>query len=444
MIEYAPYVLGGIAIGTVAGVLPGVGITIFLVLLFPFLLNADPIGVVLLYVSMVSITQFTGSVTGIVFGVPGEVSSLPAVKEGHRLFLQGKGTLALAQTAIGSVVGSLLCVGFVFLIAGELDKYAFFYSTYFQSVILVCVLAVIAFQATNHPVINCALMAIGYGLAMLGVNSLNSVDTITFGITDLLLGIPLFPVIVWLYVFPQILRNWSTHDVKSTNVSSYRFGVWDNARTYIENLGSSLRGTVIGFFFGFVPYLTTIISANLSYSIEVRLQKWRGRYSEQGDLPSLVSSETANNAAALSSLLPLLLIGIPITTSEALLLEIVTAAGHIFYVEDFENLFYTVAVCLVFTNFIGLVLCWPLAHIITFWHRFPLSWIYSAIIAICAGLTVYMGFVYNAVELYVYSSILFAGLGYALRKTDTIPLIFAFIMQDSLENNLTRLIFYML
>lgn len=442
--EYWQFILGGITAGAIAGFLPGIGNVVVLVLLFPFFLNTDPIGLILFYACMSSIGQFTGSVTSTVMGVPGELSSLPAAKEGHRLYLRGQGTLALSQTALGSAFGSLIAIGFVFLISGELDQYAFLYSTWIQSIVLILVLSVIAVHAGNNKLTNCLLIATGYALAMVGVNSLDDTQSITFGIPDLTLGIPLFPVIVCLYVLPQMLRNLDKYKLTINTVVPVNISLLTHITTFISNICSSLRGTVLGFFLGLIPYLTTIVSSNVSYFIETKIRQKKKIYNTNGDVASLTSAETANNSAALSSLLPLLVIGIPITTSEAILLELVNANGFAFAVDNFADLFFIVAVTLVFANLVGVLLSWPLSNLITLWYKIPLTKVYFGVIILCVSIIVFLGVNQNALMLYICSSGVLALAGYCLRRVDTMPLVFAFVMQDAVENNLTRLIFYML
>ena len=111
------YLLGGVLAGTIAGLLPGIGNTLIMILAFPFFLGIDnPLNIIIFYVACLSLSQYTGSITSTVFSVPGEISSLPAVKEGHKLFRKGLGSLSLSGCALGSFFGSLIAVAFVLLI----------------------------------------------------------------------------------------------------------------------------------------------------------------------------------------------------------------------------------------------------------------------------------------------------------------------------------------
>ena len=320
------FLFAGVLAGAFAGFVPGIANTIVMILLFPFFLGIDnPFNIVVFYIALLSIGQYTGSVTSTVFSVPGEMSSLPAVKEGHKLYRRGLGALSLSGCALGSFVGSLLAIGFVIWVGQYLHTFTFLYSTKFLSGVLIIVLLFLVFGKYNHWIINLLLCVFGYFLGMIGTGSLNEHETFTLGIDELLRGVPLFCVVVWLYVFPEILRNWNTAIPEGgTKIQSKDISLSKHINIFFRNIPSTLRGSVFGFFLGLTPYLTTIIASNMSYSFETWLRKKQKKYNNNGDYASLVTAETANNAAALSSLLPLLIIGIPITSSEAVLLDQVT------------------------------------------------------------------------------------------------------------------------
>lgn len=439
------YLLCGILAGTVAGLLPGIGNTLIMILAFPFFLGVDnPFNIIIFYVACLSLSQYTGSITSTVFSVPGEISSLPAVKEGHKLFRKGLGSLSLSGCALGSFFGSLLAVSFVLLIGKSLQGFTFFYSSVFQSYVLLTVCLFLVIGKYNHWFITLLLCGGGYFMAMLGPGALNEFDTLTFGFDSLLYGVPLFSVVVWLFVFPQILKYWDTKvDVNPLTNKDQNIDPFKHLGKFFKHISSCIRGSIIGFFLGLTPYLTTVISSNVSYTVEKWLRKKKNVYDDTGDYGSLVSAETANNAAALSSLLPLLIIGIPITSSEAVLLELTTANGFTFYVEEFYGLFIMISMALVVINFLGILISWPLAKNFYIFYYIDIKTIYKIVLGFCALMTIYLGYTNHVLTYYLIISFLLGGLGYLLRKYNTMPLIFVFMMQDGLEENLIRLLFYL-
>ena len=186
-----------------------------------------------------------------------------------------------------------------------------------------------------------------------------------------------------------------------------------------------------------------MISSNVSYAVEKWLRKKKNTYDDTGDYASLVSAETANNAAALSSLLPLLLIGIPITSSEAVLLELTSANGFTFYVEEFYGLFVLISICLVAINLLGIFIAWPLAKYFYIFYFVDIKTIYRFVLGFCVLMTLYLGYADHVLWYYIVISSILAVFGYLLRRVNTLPLIFVFMMQDGLEENITRLLFYL-
>lgn len=439
------YMLSGVLFGALAGLLPGVGNTLIMILAFPFLLGVEnPLNIVIFYVACLSLSQYTGSITSTVFSVPGEISSLPAVKEGHKLFRKGLGELSLSGCAMGSFFGSLMSVGFVLLIGNSISKFNFLYSSVFQSYVLILVCVFMILGQYNRWYVTVVLGGLGYFLAMLGTGALDVYDTLTFGFDSLLYGIPLFSVVVYLFVIPQIMRYWNTEiKVDAKEKQTNKIVLTAHLKIFFKNVSSSIRGSIIGFFLGLTPYLTTVISSNASYAFEKWLRKRKAVYDDTGDVASLISAETANNAGALSSLLPLLLLGIPITSSEAILLELTSANGFTFYVEDFYALFITVSTALVIINIIGLLIAWPLAKYFYVFYYINIKTIYKLVIAFCVGMTLYLGYVNHVIVYYTSISIVLAIIGYLIRRHNTMPLIFIFMMQDGLEENITRFLFYL-
>lgn len=439
------YILGGVLAGAMAGLLPGIGNTLIMILTFPFFLGVDnPLNIIIFYVACLSLSQYTGSVTSTVFSVPGEISSLPAVKEGHKLYRKGLGSLSLSGCALGSFFGSLLAVGFVLLVGKSLQNFTFLYSSVFQSYILVIVCLFMIFGKYNRWYVTTLIGALGYGMAMIGPGGMVEEETLTFGIESLLYGIPLFSVVVWLFVFPQILKYWDTQMEVDIKISKEQnLNPFMHIKLFFKNSLSFIRGSVIGFFLGLTPYLTTVISSNVSYAVEKWLRTRNKTYDETGDYASLVTAETANNAAALSSLLPLLIIGIPITSSEALLLELTTANGFTFYVEEFYGLFVLVSMSLVLINLLGLFIAWPMAKFLYIFYYINIKTIYKLVLVFCVFMTFYLGYIDHVMTYYVCISAILAVIGYLLRNYNTMPLIFVFMMQDGLEQNLTRFIFYL-
>jgi len=426
MIDLLPYALMGIGFGVIAGFVPGIGIFATLMILYPFLMDFTGLELVAFYVGISSTTQYIGSITATVFALPGESSSLPSVKEGHALYKQGQGSFAISGAAIGSFVGSLFVLLITSLFVLELENLYYLYSSYIQAIIISLVLCFLILSSKSK-IYAVFLVFIGYILGSVGCRIIDEKCFATFDNGDLETGLPLISVLLALYVVPIVLNNWNLKfDYTGVDIKSERFTV--HLKKYIDNIGASLRGTLIGFFAGFTPGLSTAMSSNLSYAVEKWIQ--RKKYKE-GNYKALVSAETGNNAGAFACLLPLLVLGIPIVPSEALLYEMAVAKGFSLGGENFNvEFFNTVAYMLVFVNLIALFIAWPFAKYICYLGKLNYKQIQGLILIAFIFIIGYVGSELFQSTYYLIVFFLLLPVGILLRKHDTLPLVFAFIVAD--------------
>ena len=257
-------------------------------------------------------------------------------------------------------------------------------------------------------------------------------------------GLPLYPVIVALFVFPIFLHSW---DSKKPNASALE-KLWDNRfmlhiKEYIKHIGSSIRGTLIGSVCGLVPHLTATLASNVAYVLEVARQKKKKQYDENGDIKSLVSAETANNAAGLTQLTPLLLIGIPITTSEAIVLNIIENNAEVInYTTTIQTgMFNQLLLYFIFMNLLCVMAAWPFAKHLHVVFKINQRLLYALTFIVLVVLVYYMGQMKQQGMFYLYVLSALMPLGLLLRKYDTLILVFAFVLQGQIEAGVTRLIF---
>lgn len=441
----------GVALGLVAGLLPGIGNVVVLMLVYPFITDFNLFQVVLFYLCLACSAQYTGSVVATTLAVPGETSSLPAVTEGHRLFRSGRGNFAISNSAIGSFVGSGIA-GIIMLIVLPISVYAIakFYNTHTQVTILVLVSLFLIFTyAKQKWYVNLGLFMLGWFLARIGFNKELWVYNYD-GFIDydkfyyLHFGLPLYPVVVALFVFPIFLKSW---DVPRPDTSALN-KLWDNKfivhiKEYVRNIGSSLRGTLIGSLCGLVPHLTSALASNVAYVMEMGRQKKKNQYDENGDIKSLVSAETANNAAGLTQLTPLLLIGIPITTSEAIVLNIIENNMEVInYTTTIESgMFNTLLIYFVVMNLLCVMAAWPFAKHLHVVFKLNQKLLYALTFFVLVCLVFYMGQYKQQGMFYLYVLFGLMPLGALLRKWDTLIVIFAFILQGQIEAGITRLFY---
>lgn len=433
VVDFFIALLSGIAIGTIAGFMPGIGIFTSLTILYPLLSNIDTLNLLVFYVSLASTTQYIGNITSTVFAVPGEASSLPAVKEGYPMFLRGQGNLAISGCAIGSFVGGIAALGLTVAVAQYLPGIYNFYGSYAQSTTLILIVLLVCLF--SGPVwIAIATAALGYALSKIGCDPGAEACFMTFDNNDLTTGLPFISVASAIYILPTLLKTTSfapsSNKISLTDYSG-QFRYW------VKNYSSSIRGTIIGFFAGFTPGVSTATSSNLAYTIEKWIQTRKGRYSI-GNYPSLVSAETANNAGAFTTLLPLLVLGIPLAASEALIYELVISKGTVIGQSFDLSLFYLIAVALVITNFIALMIAWPLSGVVLQLHKINLKYFNLAIVFILILTVAYSGGQSYQLVYYLTVFLVLVPVGLLLRNVNTLPLIFLFLLQDRIDSVFPR------
>jgi putative tricarboxylic transport membrane protein len=426
--------------------MPGIGNTVTIMLVYPLLLNLGLFDMLLFYIALCSISQYIGSVVATTLAIPGEASSLPAVKEGNALFKRGLGSYAISSAALGSLVGAMITVCIVWVIMPyAVDLVLKFYNNNTQFILLSVVCLFLLIKSKNKIIHNCLLFTFGWILSRPGdpsyVGGLVWEHWLPYDLfPGLQGGLPLFPVIVSLFVVPILANNWNPKiDMKDiTAISDNKILV--HIKEYWKYITSSLRGTLVGSIAGLVPHLTTILASNLAYVWEKSLRIRSKKYNKDGDLPSLISAETANNSAAFTQLMPLLLLGIPITASEAIILQFLSIQ---FIDVNFETtiqsgLFNELILWFVLINLMGFLIAWPFAKHIHKLYRVPVYVINTSVLLLLTWLCFYIGTQWMEGLYYLGVLFVLAPIGFFLRKFDTLVIIFAFILQSIFEGVIIR------
>ena len=417
----------GCLVGGVAGLIPGTGLLISLLAMYPYLLHLDLIGLLCFYIGLANVAQFTGSITAIHFGVPGESNSVPAVLEGHALAKQGLGHTAIVGTSLSSVTaGVLTLLLLIAMFPFYQSIFSWFYQTNNQLFIFVFALIVFLFASKNKWYITGLLMLAGYLLGKIGFNEFTGQYFLSFNNTDLKTGIPIFPILIAFLVVPNILKKYNFESIHSKK-QSYK----NNIILYFTNFKHSVLGTVVGFFSGLVPGVSTVLATNLSHKLSRYLDKTKGP-----SYKSLISAEASNNSAILVTLLPLVILGIPITGSEALLLSIMemNLVEINWQIILDLNLHYLIASSVGISLFVGIMISWPMSQqlqnfIVVGKNYFKFIIIFALFLSMCFVASTTGQYFYYFITLGVAS-----GLGVLLSRFDVLPFIFVFLIQKKLES----------
>lgn len=379
----------GILSGAAIGLLPGIGAASAMLMLYPVLSQFDLYQVFVFYLALMSSTQYYGSVSAIVFGVAGEVSSLPAVKHGHQLFLQGQGTQALSYTSSGSFFASVLaivCMGLIFYV---FDDYLIFMLKGKVVLTLLSIALLIILLTSDKKMAAVAFGALGLAAGQVGYNNLHDVRFLTFGIPQLDGGLSLFPIFCGLIIIPIL---WQQILIKSSllalDVEPVKFSNRIKLLTDLQHWASVARGSVVGFFTGMIPGCSYTISSNIADSLEGKIVK------SHHAVKQLIAAESANNSGSISVLVPLLLLAIPIVFSEAVLLGLAESKGFSYTnsLELFNQNFWYIVGILFVVNLINWVLTGIFYNVIISIYKRLSKYIYPVTAIVCTALMLWSGY----------------------------------------------------
>jgi len=425
----------GLISGIVAGMIPGISILIMLTLLYPLLITFDIVNVIMLYLTLGACAQYFGSVSGTLFSIPGSITALPAVTEGHALFRKGEGDRAIMHAAIASFFGSTFALIVTLVLLSVLFVFYSLFDTRVKLVVFVIAIFAFIWVSHNNKWLSAALVLVGLTLGHVGGHTASggflAHDFMVFGNYHLFGGLPLLSVLLSLYVVPMLI----THMLKNQIITYQKItfsGYIKNAKELISSKWMMLRSSLLGYATGFIPGISYILGVSLSYSI-VREKKQKEKTYETGDLDSLVASECANSAGSLSVILPLLLVGVPITGSQTLIYNIMESSGTAMSISFFQSFYPKAILAYIITSFICVFISGKYVNWVSLIIKINFRYIYIFVIGILILILYYVGSQTLSEWYYLTVFAVFLPFGLALRKVDILPLIYGFILSESVN-----------
>ena len=428
----------GVTLGTLVGVLPGLGPLATISLLLPLTYSVgDPIGSLIFLAGIYYGSQYGGSITAILLRLPGEASSTVTVIDGHAMTQRGRGGAALTITALASFVGGTVATVIIAVLAQPLSEVAFLFGPAdYASLMILGLLACVA--VTQGGLLRGLVMiALGTFLGLVGTNIMTGETRFTGGIIYLVDGIPFAVMAIGVFGLGEILYNILHRDQvpdRPASVSS----LYPTRQELKQSVSPTTRGTLLGTVLGLLPGGGVTLSSFLSYALERRMSRDPDRFG-QGAVAGVAAPEAANNASAQSQFLPTLMLGLPVAPIMALMLSVLIING----IQPGPNvisanpaLFWGLIVSMWIGNVILVILNIPLIRIwITVLHT-PRWVLYPAVILI----SVIGAHSLNNSWFDVLLLIVFGGLGLLLKisKFEPAPMALAFIVAPMLEEYARR------
>jgi putative tricarboxylic transport membrane protein len=431
------YCLSGAVLGTMIGVLPGLGPVATIAMLLPITFGLPPLSGLIMLAGIYYGAQYGGSTSAILLNLPGEVSSAVTCVDGHRMARDGRAGTALGIAAIASFVGGCAGTVAIVLFAPPLASVALSFgpAEYFSLAVLGLVAAMVL--ASGSLLRGTGMILLGLLLSTVGTDLTDGTDRFTFGLIELSDGINFVVVAVGLFGIAEILVNLEPAPPIAAATSQIG-NVMPGAEDLRIAAGPIARGTMLGTLLGVLPGAGAVLSSFGAYALEKRLAREPQRFG-QGALEGVAAPEAANNASAQTSFIPLLTLGIPSNGVMALMIGALTIHGVApgpSLIADRPDLFWGVVASMLIGNVLLLVLNLPLIGV---WVRLlavPYRFLYLAILLFsCIG-------VYSLSNS-TFDVLLAAGfgvLGWVFLKLHcpTVPLLLGFVLGPLLEENLRR------
>jgi len=428
------YCFVGVSLGTLVGVLPGIGPIATMSLMLPISFHTSPVSALIMLAGIYYGAQYGGTITSVLANIPGEASTVMTCLDGYQMARKGKAGLALGVSAIGSfIAGSLSILGLIFL-AQPLAKRALSFGPpeYFS---LICMALVILISLAQGSLYRSAIMALlGLLIGLVGLDPIMARPRFTFGLVDLMDGVAIVPLIMGIFGIAEILINLE-RTLKQDIYDAEIAGVYASLREWTVAKWAILRGTVIGFLLGILPGGGAVISSFIAYGVEKRLSKYPEKYGT-GVIEGVAAPEAANNAAAQSCLIPLLSLGLPPNVVMAILyggLMIHGIQPGPLLIQDHPDIFWGLAMSMYVGNVVLLVLNLPLVGLWVKLLKVPYPILFPLMLFFCI-IGVYS--VNNSV-FDIYLMILFGLIGYLMKKFDfePAPLAMAYVLSPIFESS---------
>ncbi len=431
------YCLAGAALGTLVGVLPGIGPVTTIAMLLPLTFKMSPVGALIMLSGIYYGAHHAGSTTAIMLNMPGEPTSVVICLDGHPMARKGRAGAALCISAFGSFFAGCVAVLVIATLSPLLARASLAFGPAEYASMIVMALVTASVLSSNALVTTLGMTVCGLLLGCIGTDVEAGTMRYTFGFPELADGVSFVAVAVGLFAYAEVILNLATPQ-KVPSFSARLQSLLPNWADLRAAWRPILRGTGLGAAFGILPGTGPLLSSFASYALERRLAADPSRFGE-GAIEGVAGPEAANNAAALTHFIPMLTLGIPAGAAMALMLGALQIQGVSpgpQVMTNHPDLFWGVVASMWIGNVMLLVLNLPLVGIWIRLLRIPYRLLYPAILVFCC-IGVYS---VNNAAFDVALSGVFGVAGVVFKKLgcSVAPLVLALVLEPTLEENVRR------
>jgi TctA family transporter len=433
------YCFIGVFLGTLIGVLPGIGPLATIAMLLPLTFNVSAVSALIMLAGIYYGAQYGGSTTAILVNLPGEVSSVVTTLDGYQMARKGRAGPALAIAAIGSFFAGTVCTLLIALFGPPLAELAleFGAAEYFSLMLMGLVTA--AVLAHGDMVKSLAMVCLGLLLGIVGTDVNSGMARFSFGHSELTDGIGFIVIAVGVFAIGEIVGNLGEAEVEERQVFTEKIGSlmpsWQDLK---DSAMPIVRGTAIGAFLGILPGTGPAIAAFASYMLEKKISKHPEKFGT-GAIEGVAAPESANNADAQCKFIPTLTLGIPGSAVMALMLGALTIQGIApgpQVMTQKPDLFWGLVASMWVGNAMLVILNLPLIGMWVTLLKVPYRMMFPSIMLFsCIGI-----YSTNNSSFDVYLAAIFGVIGFVwtVLECQPAPLLLGFVLGPLMEENLRR------
>jgi len=427
----------GCLVGTLVGMLPGIGPLAGISILLPLTFGLDATKAIVMLAGIYYGSQYGGSTTSILMRIPGEASSVMTCIDGHAMAKKGRAGAALCIAAVGSFVAGTFGIVMLTLIAPPLATFALRFGPPEYTALLVLGLIFLAYMSTTSLIRTLLMAAIGLLLGTIGIDVMTGHFRFSFGIAELGDGIGIVPVAVGLFGLGELLAT-PSRQVAADIMRPKLRELLPTREEWRQSTAPIARGSVLGFMIGIIPGSAHIIASFMSYAVERKVSKTPEEFGK-GAVAGVAGPESANNSASTGAFVPMLALGIPTGPVTAVLIAALLIHGvppGPTLVNDHPNVFWGFVASMYVGNLMLLLLNLPLVGLFVNLLRIPYAYLYPLIIMFCV-IGVYE---VNHSIVDVWIMLIMGVVGYCIKKFgfDPAPLVLGLVIAPIFEMSLRQ------
>lgn len=439
LIALEPYHLvlitfGGV-LGTIVGMLPGLGPATGVAVLIPITFTMGPTAAMITMAGIYYGAMFGGSRSSILINTPGDGAALAATFDGYPMAQKGRAEAALAISAIASFIGGTIAAVLMVMLATPVAQFALKFGPAEYFLLMVAALSMTASMSKGNQIKGFISLIIGLMIAVIGIDAQSGVKRFTFDILELQTGIDFLIVIIGIYALGEVFKSFKTI-ADGTKKAQKKFGkIWISKEEWKRSKWPILRSAPLGFIVGALPGAGGTMASLMSYNNEKQLSKHPEEFGE-GAIEGLAAPESANNAASVGAMIPMLTLGIPGSGTTAVmmgaLLMLGIQPGPLLFTQH-PDVAWSLIASLFIGNIILAVVNIPLAGLLVRVLSIPAKILYPIVL----GLSFVGTYAISNSTMDFYLLILFGLAGFVMKKVDipTAPMILAVIVGNTMEQS---------